>query len=122
VALLNEVFFKTRLSLGHAHPRHFTNSIEGGDPDEREVSPAMLELVATAVSASILCCSSSAENTMQVHAALLEWGDGHYQPTEFSYNRSADIYDLHLKTLKAIFTYNLHGFHRTLANIYQEAA
>jgi hypothetical protein len=122
VALLTEVFFKTKLSLGNAYPHHFTNSIEGGDPREREVSPAMLELVATAVSSYVFHCSSSAENTMQVHAALLEWADGHYQPTEFSYNRSSDIYDLHLQTLKSIFTYNIRGFHRTLYNLYQEAA
>jgi hypothetical protein len=82
----------------------------------------MLELVATAVSSYFFRCSSSAEDTVQVHAALLEWGDGHYQPTEFSYNRSSDIYDLHLQTLKSIFTYNLQGFHCTLSNLYQEAA
>ena len=57
---------------------------------------------------------------LQVHAALLEWADGYYQPTEFSYNRSSDIYDLHLKTLKSIFDFNLHGFHRTLSDLYQD--
>jgi len=52
-ALHAEVFFKTKLSLGNIYPHHFTNSVEGGDPCEREIPPAMLELVATAVSSYI---------------------------------------------------------------------
>ena len=56
----------------------------------------------------------------QVHTALLEWADGYYQPTELSYNRSSDIYDLHLKMLKSIFDLNIHGFHHTLSDLYQD--
>jgi Domain of unknown function (DUF6532) len=117
------VFFKTKLLLRNIHPDHFTNSIEGGDPREREVPPAMLELVATAVSSYIFYCLLNSDNTitMQVHAALLEWADGYYQSSEFSYNRSLDIYDLHLQTLKSIFTYNIHGFHRMLSDLYRDA-
>jgi hypothetical protein len=109
------------MSLGNLYPHHFTNSIEDGDPCEREVPPAMLELVAAAVSSHIPLRLLNANNTTQVHAALLEWADGYYQPTEFSYNRSSDIYDLHLKTLKSIFQFNIHGFHRTLSDLYQDA-
>ena len=57
---------------------------------------------------------------LQVHAALLEWADGYYQPTKFSYNRSSDVYDLHLKTLKSIFDFNIQGFHCTLSDLYQD--
>ena len=83
----------------------------------------MLELVATAVSSYIFYCLLNSDNniTMQVHAALLEWADGYYQSSEFSYNRSLDIYDLHLQTLKSIFTYNIHGFHRMLSDLYRDA-
>ena len=52
----------------------------------------------------------------------MEWADGYYQPTEFSYNRSSDIYDLHLKMLKSIFDFNIHGFHRTLSDLYQDTS
>ena len=49
-AIHAEVFFKTKRNV---YPHHFTNSIESGDPCEREIPPAMLELVATTVSSYI---------------------------------------------------------------------
>ena len=69
---------------------------------------------------TFICSLLNANNTTQVHAALLEWADGYYQPTEFLYNRCSDIYDLHLKTLKSIFEFNIHGFHCTLSDLYQD--
>jgi len=47
---LTDVFFKTKLSLGNIYPHH---SIEGGNPCKHQVPPAMLELIATAVSSYI---------------------------------------------------------------------
>ena len=117
-----KAIYRSEISI-EFHPHHFTNSIEGGDPHENEVPPAMLELAATAVNSYIFYCLLNPNNTMttQVHAALLEWADGYYQASEFSYNRSLDIYDLHLQTLKYIFTYNIHGFHCTLSDLYRDA-
>jgi hypothetical protein len=120
-ALHAKVFFKTKMSLGNLHPHHFTNSIEGGDPYKCKVLLAMLELVTATASSDIPLCLLNANNTTQVHAALFKWANGYYQPTEFSYDRSSNIYDLHLKTLKSIFQFNIHGFHCTLSNLYQDA-